>query len=407
MPDRPNIDRPRQTVSIDEIKARLVDRIEDVVDRWAPPAQGSYRHGPLYYTLNPGRPDRSVGSFLVHMAGPKAGRWVDYATDPRGGDLIDLIALSTGCSAREALAQARAYLGLDTQSPQDRQAEAQAAERRKRLRAQAEAEARAAQAKKEARGLALWLSGQEEIRSTPVQAYLEARGIALDRLDPVPRAIRFHPAARYYWTEGRVDPETGEVAVDARGRPIRDLRHRAMPAMLTAIARGNRIVDCHQTFLAARPDGSWDKADVTTPKKVFGNYTGGAARLCNGLGPKGGRPKLAEAPQGSTVWITEGIENALSLMVLRRMTGRPPVYVLAAGMVANFAKVDLPAAVSKVVLCADNDAGDAARSMLEAAIGAHRAQGREVSVWRSQVPGEDLNDCLRRALALEEGQGAA
>jgi len=395
------------TVSVDEIKARLLDRIEDIVDRYAPAAPGAYRHGHLWYTLNPGRPDRRVGSFVVHMSGPKAGRWVDYASDPRGGDLIDLIALATGCTAKEAIAQARALVGLQSESPEDRRRQAEAAERRKKLRAQAEAEAREAQAKKEARGLALWLSGQERIEGTPVEAYLAGRGIELGRLDPVPKAIRFHPAARYYWTEERVDRETGEVAVDARGRPIRDVKHREFPAMLTAIARGSKVIDCHQTFLAQGTDGFWGKAPVAKPKKVFGNYTGGAARLCNGVGPRGGRPKLADAPEGSTVWLTEGIENALSLMVLRQMTGRPPVYVLAAGMVANFAKVELPDTIAQVVLCADNDAGDAARSMLEAAIGAHRSKGRAVSVWRSQVPGEDLNDCLRRALAAQEGQGAA
>lgn len=399
---------PAQTpvVSIDEIKSRLLDRIEDVVDRYAPAAPGAYRHGHLWYTLNPGRADRRVGSFVVHMSGPKAGRWVDYASDPRGGDLIDLIALATGCNAREALSQARALVGLQSESPEDRRRHAEAAERRKRMRAEAEAQARKEQAKKEAKGLALWLSGQEDIAGTPVEAYLAGRGIELDRLDPVPRAIRFHPAARYYWNEDRVDPQTGEVAVDARGRVLRDVKHQELPAMLTAIARGSKVIDCHRTFLAWRPDRGWGKAPVTSPKKVFGDYTGGAARLCNGLGPRGGRPKLAEAPEGSTAWITEGIENALSLMVLRQMTGRPPVYVLAAGMVANFAKVELPPAIGQVVLCADNDAAEGARSMLEAAIGAHRAAGRSVSVWRSQVQGEDLNDCLRRALAAQAGEVA-
>jgi len=132
----------RQTLSIEEIKAMLLARVADVAYHYAPPAQGAYEDRGRYFTLNPGRADKSVGSFYVHVSGPKAGRWQDHAT-AQHGDILDLIALSLGCNLSDAVREARGYLGLQTLSPDDlrrRQEAAAAAAARRQEAARAEAE---------------------------------------------------------------------------------------------------------------------------------------------------------------------------------------------------------------------------------------------------------------------------
>lgn len=381
------------TVSIEAIKQGLIDRIEDVVARCAPPVPGSYRKGELYFTLNPGRADRTVGSFVVHMYGMRAGQWHDYAMAGREahGDLIDLIGMSLGLSAQEAIREARAWLGFETDTPEMRRArEAGAIRAAERRRAQ-EADRRRAAEKRRKWAEGLWLSGQEGLRGTPVEDYLRGRGIDLALLGRQPRAIRFHPAVLYLDQVEHVDGDTGEVTVR--------LERRHFPAMLSAIVNGaGKIMACHRTYLAPiQSDGGpkgWTKAPLPDAKKVLGEYRGGSVRLSSGIGPRGGKAaRLADCAPGSRVYIAEGIETALSAMILR-----PEARVLAAVALANMAAVELPANVAEVVLIADADEHEQAQAALQAAVAAHAAAGRLVRVWRSDVPGEDLNDVLQRRM---------
>lgn len=395
----------RQTISTDELKDRLLAQLDLLVHQLAPPAKGAYTKGDLYFTLNPGRADRSVGSFCIHMSGPKAGRWIDYAVPGKDGrgDVIDLFSLALGLDPKAAFREARRWLGLDTEDPAMRRAREDQA---RRLKVEREARAQAAEADLERTrrmAAAVWLSAQEKIIGTPVDLYLQGRGIDLSVLPHLPGAIRYHAECRYYWVEvqpERIDPETGEVFPEQRRR-----QWRPMPAMVTAIALGKRIIDCHRTYLAIGPEGRWVKAALEDNKKVFADYTGGSIRLSGGLGPRGGMVKLNQCPPQSRVYITEGIENGLSLIMLRHLAGQPPAFVVAAGSLWNMAHVELPANVTEVVLAADNDGHAQAREGLERAIGFHSSKGRAVRVWRSAVPGEDLNDALKRALQ-DEGRAA-
>lgn len=393
---------PRQTLSIDELKDRLLAQIEALVPQLAPPATGSFRKGDLYYTLNPGRADRSVGSFVVHMGGPKAGQWCDYAVPGREGrgDIIDLFGLALGLSTPAArIKEARRWLGLDTEDPATRRARQDHAARMKAERARRAEEDKARAEKRKGIAKAIFLSAQERILGTPVDSYLAGRGIDLRALPHLSGAIRFHPECRYYHDIEETDPETGEVR--------RRSTYRTMPAMVTALARGPEIVDCHRTYLERQPDGRWTKAALPDTKKVLTDYSGASARLCGETGPRGGQLKLRQAPPGSTVWITEGIENGLSLIAIRALTGKPPAFVIAAGAVFNFSRVELPETIGTVVLAADNDTGEQARAALDLAVLAHKDKGRTVRVWRSKVPGEDLNDALKRALKEQQERGAA
>lgn len=137
---------------------------------------------------------------------------------------------------------------------------------------------------------------------------------------------------------------------------------------------------------------------------MFSDYTGGSIRLGGELGPRGDELKLRQAPQGARVFVTEGIENALSLMILRQRRGLPPAFVVAAGSIWNMANTELPDAVGAVVLVADSDVAPEAQAMLRRAEAFHRGKGRAVGIWKSPVPGEDLNDALRRVLAMSSAK---
>lgn len=387
----------RHTVSIDAIKQGLIDQIESVVARFAPPASGSYRKGEVYYTLNPMRHDTSVGSFCINMGGAQVGQWHDFAMNGRQahGDLIDLIGGVLGLSPADAIREARQILGLENDTPEARRAREQGAERAKQMRAQQAEEARkkAAQKRKWAQGL--WLSGHENLRGTPVDLYLQGRGIDFARLGRVPRALRYHGTCTYWADYEQVDETTGEVLCDAQGRPIMRRDKLALPAMVSAITGldGTHLAT-HRTYLAQREDGTWGKAAIPDAKKVLGDYRGGCIRLSSGIGPRGGKAgPLKDCAPGTKVYIGEGIETCLTAVM-----ALPHARVLAAVSLANMAAVELPAGVTEVVLLADNDQNDQARASFQAAVDAHAAKGRLVRVKRSAVPGEDLNDELQRML---------
>lgn len=53
-----------------------------------------------WISLNPTRNDQSIGSFKVNI---RTGKWADFATGDKGGDIISLYAYLNRCSQFEAL----------------------------------------------------------------------------------------------------------------------------------------------------------------------------------------------------------------------------------------------------------------------------------------------------------------
>jgi len=175
---------------------------------------------------------------------------------------------------------------------------------------------------------------------TLVETYLRSRGITL----PPPLTLSFHPSLLHnptdtYW-----------------------------PAMVALVTREKVILGIHRTYLAR--DGS-GKADVKPKKMMLGPISGGAVRL---------------APAAESICITEGIEDALSVM---QVTGR---VAWASGSATGMKNLLLPDIVREVIICADND--PAGENAADKASARWFLEHRYVRIARPP-PSKDWNDLLR------------
>ncbi len=68
--------------------------------------------GGEYEVRNPKRPDRTPGSFRVNL---RTGRWADFATGDRGGDLISLVAWRFDVTQLEAARRLSDLLSLGSE----------------------------------------------------------------------------------------------------------------------------------------------------------------------------------------------------------------------------------------------------------------------------------------------------
>ena len=78
------------------INRAALARLPDLCCRWLPDGR---RRGNEYIALNPRRADRRPGSFSINL---RTGRWADFATGDRGGDVIALAAYLGGLGQAEA-----------------------------------------------------------------------------------------------------------------------------------------------------------------------------------------------------------------------------------------------------------------------------------------------------------------
>jgi putative DNA primase/helicase len=69
-----------------EINAAAVEMLPLLLTHWLPNGRFSGRE---YIALNPKRDDKRLGSFRINM---RTGRWADFATQDKGGDVISLYA---------------------------------------------------------------------------------------------------------------------------------------------------------------------------------------------------------------------------------------------------------------------------------------------------------------------------
>ena len=73
-------------IDFDEVRALAQRNALAICNRVLP---GGRVVGGEYEVRNPKRPDRTPGSFRINL---RTGRWADFATGDRGGDLISLVA---------------------------------------------------------------------------------------------------------------------------------------------------------------------------------------------------------------------------------------------------------------------------------------------------------------------------
>lgn len=80
------MDEVRKRIDFERINCAAMKRLPDILARWLP---GGRVKGVEYLALNPRRADRRPGSFKINL---RSGRWADFATGDRGGDVISLVA---------------------------------------------------------------------------------------------------------------------------------------------------------------------------------------------------------------------------------------------------------------------------------------------------------------------------
>jgi len=88
------------------VNAAALDVLPSLLARWAP---GGVSIGSEYTVRNPTRADRRAGSFRVNT---QSGKWADFATGDRGGDVVSLAAYLSGNGQVEAARQLGDMLGL-------------------------------------------------------------------------------------------------------------------------------------------------------------------------------------------------------------------------------------------------------------------------------------------------------
>ena len=355
----------RRGPDIGEVVDKLTRNIDNLVAELLP---GGHRRGREYVIGSlAGEPGESLS---ICMSGAKAGVWADFAAPGRpAGDALDLVAgVLFNNDKKRAYSWAVSWLRLDDLDPGRLRQKRQAVPKKTEQDLQAEA------AKEAKRAFSNWLQAEASILQTPVDHYLAHRGIDLRRLGRQPGSLRFHP--EMYDGESRQKwPAMAAVIVGGDGRPL----------------------GVHRTFLKKYPR-VWNKAPLEKAKKVLGPVKGGTIRLWRGerVDPETGEIKPGKrigdmAPGEATVILTEGIEDALSIVL-----ADPSRMVWCGSSLNYYDGLQLPPQVGTLILAGQNDEpGSEAAQAFQAACDA--LSGRPFDLKTSFPPSEykDWNDWLR------------
>src|SRR5271154_731135 len=98
----------REALDFDAINQAALAAFPAVLNRLLPRGKAMGRE---LVALNPRRADRNLGSFKINRHN---GRWCDFATGDRGGDLVSLIAYLANVSQGEAARLLAQMLGIET-----------------------------------------------------------------------------------------------------------------------------------------------------------------------------------------------------------------------------------------------------------------------------------------------------
>lgn len=339
-----------------EVEQALRARVDTLVPELLP---GATRDGAFWSC---GSVDGDRGTQMkVNRQGARRGLWTDFSeaqgTDRYSGDMLKLIAVvhfggwSRGDEARsKAIAWGRSFLGWDNL---DRAKLAKVRREAPALDAAADEAARIEAEGKRKSAWAMW-SGAAPIAGTPAEAYLRGRGIDFDRLGRIPGSLRYMP----------------DCWCSLRSRTTRS----KYPAMIACVYRGSEFVAVHRTYLDVsggkggavttvkvvrdeqtkkfRVASAADKAAglrLKSHKLTLGEYVGGCITLW-----KGGRSgALSAMPAGTPVYVSEGIEDGLSVAL-----ADPALTVVAGVALSNMGGLELPPQAGPLVFIGQNDAID-------------------------------------------------
>ena len=93
-------------VDFPAVNAAALAMLPSLLQRWAP---GGVVRGSEYIVRNPTRADRCAGSFKVNLS---TGKWADFATGDKGGDVVSLAAYLSGAGQVEAARTLADELGV-------------------------------------------------------------------------------------------------------------------------------------------------------------------------------------------------------------------------------------------------------------------------------------------------------
>ncbi len=88
----PSAATPEPCLDFAAINAVARQQLPSLLNRWLPDGKSEGRE---YVARNPRRGDRNAGSFKINL---RTGKWSDFATGDRGGDVISLAAYLFGLS---------------------------------------------------------------------------------------------------------------------------------------------------------------------------------------------------------------------------------------------------------------------------------------------------------------------
>ena len=95
-----------QQIDFDAINRAALASLPSLLARWLP---DGVTRGAEYIARNPTRADKRPGSFKVNL---RTGRWADFATGEKGGDVVSLAAYLDGSRQIEAARSLSRMLGL-------------------------------------------------------------------------------------------------------------------------------------------------------------------------------------------------------------------------------------------------------------------------------------------------------
>ena len=94
-------------IDFDAVNREALSRTPAILMDWLP---GGKLLGKEYLALNPTRDDRKLGSFSINIV---TGKWGDFATGDRGGDLVSLYAYIHGIGQGESVRELAERLGVN------------------------------------------------------------------------------------------------------------------------------------------------------------------------------------------------------------------------------------------------------------------------------------------------------